>query len=227
MTHRNRLLPLAILSLLFPLLGCSTHPGLHFSSSGQERLSPEGRRSFLADCVKITTLSGSGSGLRLYDRLILTANHVILDNFQVVEGIILADGAPYRFYRSDPTSDLALIEDSSCTIGSRDWGSPRWGGLGRPESGDECWMAGYPLGKGPYLTSGYWTTPADEPGFSLISCPGMPGSSGSGIVDRQGRLVGVLQQGYTREDQPVPFMLLSCDPAKLSAFLSDIPHRRS
>lgn len=201
--------------LLLTPLGC-VNPDLP-DHLPEYRLSLNDRQRLLDDCVHICTESGQGSGLRLYDRLVLTANHVIEGDLD-----IKINDIPYQVYRQDKEADLALLVESGYSM---EWGDRRWRGVPSSiEMGEEVWVAGFPLGQGPYLTSGYISEHENDAVCGiLVSTNAIFGSSGSGVVDADGKLVGVIQRIFTdRQGTPVISMLIMSKCKSLRFFLRGI-----
>src|SRR3990167_3836396 len=232
-----------VLSTLLALLSCinrnevrlepvvSVSPTTHISINTPEyfsELTPlEIRKGMINRAVRISQGSGGGSGVYLYENLILTAYHVVSDRFDetTLHIPVSVDGKTDFWYvwAYDYGKDLALIRPK----GFEDFGDALIPGIAKSaEIGQVVYCAGYPRLVGPYLTMGFLSNLNDRGVFD-ISCNATFGSSGSAVYNSAGELIGILNMGYTSNGEIVPFMLMCVSLRNLSLFIDDVNNKQN
>lgn len=88
--------------------------------------------------------------------------------------------------------------------------------------GEQVWASGFPALEGPYLTSGYVSRISIDDSMA-ISANGRPGSSGSGVYNSKGQLVGILHRGYQNSE----FMILVVPLYWINQFFNSIMHGKA
>lgn len=131
--------------------------------------------------VRVTTDNGYGSGVIIAPNRVLTAKHVA----EIPE--IKVNGKPTKVLAVSETDDVAVLEaDVACPCApvARDL-----------QIGEEIVIAGYPM---QHIIEGILVRMRGEflgyikENFALFTGFAMPGSSGGGIFNRKGELVGVV-----------------------------------
>ena len=146
--------------------------------------------------VLIETNRGQGSGIIVGDSLILTNEHVI--NGMKSGNVILNDGTSYGIegiVKSDENKDLALIKTTQKIAGI----DPVMIGTYRSlNKGDKIVAIGSLLGLQNTVSEGIVSSFRLNGGVQLIqiSAPIDHGSSGGGLFNKKGELVGVTSSGY-------------------------------
>ena len=178
------------------------------------------RKEILRKACKVKHGLGGGSGSYLTRNWVLTAYHVVSEEVPGIESMSWVeengDLVDFRLHRYSEALDLALLFRDSAPPEEE----PTWNGTmaGSVELGQRVYTAGFPVLQGPYLTDGYISRLHSTDGM-YVSIQATFGSSGSGIYDTQGRLVGVVQQIWVMRGIPMTFMLLSCTFDDLRLFL--------
>lgn len=130
--------------------------------------------------VRIETDMGSCSGVILQTNLVMTCSHCLGGKR------ILVNGHPAQVYKEDKDSDLALLIVHTIVIDRVL--------LAEPIVGDDVFSWGYPMSSPNLLfTKGYVAVIQVNQSFSTTIS--MPGSSGSGLYNSSGQLVGIVS-GY-------------------------------
>jgi S1-C subfamily serine protease len=159
---------------------------------------------------------------------VVAADGRIVTNWHVVAECSTywtADGQKLSLIRGDKLRDLALLKSSQA---ASQVAALRADG---PKAGESVVVYGFPLA-GLLASSGEVTTGivSAETGIHdttkrfQISAPVQPGNSGSPVLDAQGRVIGVVQSGLVRSDEPgvVPQNVNFAVPeAELVGFLKD------
>jgi len=132
-------------------------------------------------------VAGQGSGVVLGKGRIVSNCHVVRDAARLE---VLAGQArhPARWARADRSRDLCLLQAEGVS-----GKPPRVRSLAGLAVGEPVHAIGNPLGFGLALSSGLVTRLAEIDGERVIlsSAAQSPGSSGGGLFDSQGRLVGI------------------------------------
>ena len=120
----------------------------------------------------------SGSGVVIADGYVLTAKHV-------VESWRRQNGFEVEFALDHPTLDVSLVKwpTEGKTVAQIAPGSTF--------VGQEVSLVGFVMRRSEVHTRGHTGFLRNEEGMAVHSCPSGPGTSGSGIYDAQGRLVGI------------------------------------
>ena len=131
--------------------------------------------------------AGQGSGVALGGDRIASNCHVVRDaaRLEVLAG---QKRHPARWTRADPSRDLCLLQAEGFS-----GPAARIRPLSELQTGERVHAIGNPLGFGLAVGSGLVTRLAEIDGERVIlsSAAQSPGSSGGGLFDAQGRLVGV------------------------------------
>jgi S1-C subfamily serine protease len=132
----------------------------------------------------------TGTAVRVGTRSLVTNFHVV-SGCEVVRDV--ATGATLEVSRTDPTNDLALLIDSSDSRGAGFRGIPG------PRAGDDVVVLGFPLSG--ILSSELQVTTGvisalsginNDTRLIQLSAPVQPGNSGGPVLDRSGRLIGIV-----------------------------------
>lgn len=155
-----------------------------------------GARPPLRCVVRIRTPDGSGSGVAVGFRRIVTAAHVVKDFDQVRVDLVDEQGNFFAIdavvTRRDAQHDLALVET---TVLLRDTAVIALGIAERMRAGDPVWCVGSTDGIHPWNTTDGRFTHRDCKGFWQVSAQAWYGNSGGGVFDREtGYLVGMVSQ---------------------------------
>ena len=157
------------------------------------------RRLLIENTCKILCNGASGTGTLVYDNVVITANHVVVDN-ELGHQVDIIDNEDdltlgWLVSYSDPTNDIAILQRS----GTSSRGSRRWLGWSTDISeGTFILVSGYPWGVGPILTDGYISKISSGSTYFWTSANALPGSSGSGVYNNRGEFVGILVRGVIR-----------------------------
>lgn len=149
----------------------------------------------------------TGSGVLIYDNIIITNHHVIA-SAEKVEAIINVDGIPEtykaRVLCSDKTNDLAIvcIKDENF----KGIGNPPFRILSNTvDVGTSVFAMGFPfssfLGDEVKITDGIISSKTGFDGDVVtyqISAPIQPGNSGGPLFDKEGNLVGITNAGIDK-----------------------------
>lgn len=133
------------------------------------------------------TLAGQGSGVVVAKERIATNCHVVRDAYRLT--VRHASGEhPARWTRADRTRDLCLLEVADLVATPA-----RIRPLAGLAVGERVHAVGNPLGFGLSVASGLVANFAEIDGERIIltTAPQSPGSSGGGLFDGEGRLVGL------------------------------------
>ena len=151
--------------------------------------------------VALVASEGQGSGSMIReDGWILTCAHVV--GKDPVVDIVLQDGTTYRgrVMASDTVADLAVIHiEEVAGIPALAW--IPIGDLDGIDVGDPVVAIGHPKGFGWTLNEGIvsnlfvFRDGKHDPNVIQTQVPLNPGNSGGPLLDREGRLVGVVSQG--------------------------------
>lgn len=126
--------------------------------------------------VMVRSGSGQCSGVVLQTNLVLTAAHCISDGMMV-------DGKPARLGKIDAKVDLALLYCDTIVIDRI--------AVADVAVGDDVFSWGFPLGSpNKVFSKGYVSVIQFETVYTTTVVA--PGSSGSGLFDSSGRLVGIV-----------------------------------
>jgi len=124
---------------------------------------------------------------------LLTAHHVT-QNAKKISIITSSATYPARLVFSDPTLDVAVLKAEGAGFAHLDIVSSA-----QVRVGDHVWTLGYPniviQGTEPKYTEGTissLTGPADNIRYFQVTVPVQPGNSGGPLLDRSGRVVGVV-----------------------------------
>jgi S1-C subfamily serine protease len=152
------------LILLLALAGCTSLPT---------------QNTALNSVVFVETPDGSGSGVVLNDKCIVTADHVIA-NEQI---IMMQNHKGDRFfatkaYENEP-SDIAVV----CTDKPLK-APPVIFAHDKPEEWEPVFTIGFPMGKKNILTEGRYQ------GDDVVSLQSAPGNSGGGVFNKDGEYIG-------------------------------------
>jgi len=125
---------------------------------------------------------------------ILTAYHIVANTGRCEVRAVNGQRVDARIVAADPQSDLVLLQaDLSTTdyLGVRD--------SSQVKLGEEVWTLGFPnleqQGISPKMTNGIISSLngfRDDPRAFQISVPIQPGNSGGPLLDKQGRVVGLV-----------------------------------
>lgn len=170
--------------------------------------------------VKVITEDGTGSGIVLNERYILTARHVIKDNDNIYVEFpptMKRVKAKIEIEGNDNELDYAILElspgeEKSPFISPEeekdDPFKPRFfikpiklEDFMRLKTGDEIKIAGYPLGDVFHISKGLLGCKDD--GFYRTSAPIIYGNSGGGCFDSQNQLIGILVRVRLYRGRPV------------------------
>lgn len=128
--------------------------------------------------VYITSGMGSCSGVILQTNLVMTAAHCILD-----QKTIRVDNREAKVFRKDDDNDLALLLVETIIMERII--------VSDLKAGDDIFSWGYPFSSpNRVFTKGYVTV--IQLGSSFSTNTAVPGSSGSGLFNKSGHLVGIV-----------------------------------
>jgi serine protease Do len=141
--------------------------------------------------IQIATPYSTGTGFYLRDaNLIVTNEHVIQDNRQVVIDGHLIEKQLVRVIYSDPKHDLAFLEAPQQT----DLPAVELGVNTRLSEGDPVLALGHPFGFKYTSTKGIISNTAHEINdinYYLIDAALNPGNSGGPLLNRDGAIIGI------------------------------------
>jgi S1-C subfamily serine protease len=150
--------------------------------------------------VIIMTPTSQGSGVLVDPSgLIVTNLHVIDESSQA--SVTLANGDVFddvRVVDYDPRRDLVVLKIKGERLPTVEMGDSDL-----LETGDEVYAIGAPKGLGQTLSAGIVSAVRDSgEGYRLIqtTTPISPGSSGGGLFDIRGRLVGITESKFVGEN---------------------------
>lgn len=127
--------------------------------------------------VAVKSLTGTCSGVILQTNLVMTAGHCVTE-----VGTITVEGREAKLYKKDAKIDLALLFVETIAIDRVI--------VAEPEVGSDVFSWGFPLGSPNRVFSrGYIAVVQYDSIFSTTLAA--PGSSGSGLYDKNGRLIGI------------------------------------
>lgn len=174
--------------------------------------------------VIVLTDTSQGSAVSLGEGVFLTNYHVIEDA-QSVE-IMDIDGNRYEiagYISVDAKKDLALIKTKErIAIGSVAIGNP--GGL---KKGDKVVAIGSPLGQQNTVSQGVISNISKIDGVNVlqISVPIDHGSSGGGLFDTQGKLVGITTSGIDTSIADLNFAVSISEAGSMIGGIAGKSHR--
>jgi len=197
------------LLLLIGLSGPSCH--LNCTESRTEALKGTSdldiRKDILTRSYKVYCSGSTGSGSLVYENVMVTAWHVIEDSVRYGasigcsredrerEEVLFGYGDiiwGWEVLHQDQENDIAILRrPETGENGRRLWK----GNLKGIELGVRVYCSGFPWGLGPVFTSGYISKMVGNREYLIVSVNALPGSSGSGIYDSDGKFVGVLVRG--------------------------------
>ena len=165
--------------------------------------------------AKVLTTTGETKRGTTQGSAVIVAPGVVVTNYHVVKGasaLKLSRGStswPAELLRFDEKRDLALLRVEGLTD------KPvRLGAVARLKVGDPVFAIGAPRGLELTLTNGIVSAIREENGQQLIqtSAPIAPGSSGGGLFDSTGQLVGVTT---AKADEGLGFAVAADDVTSL------------
>ena len=176
------------------------------TSSGN--LSPDGFDSAQRMAVRIRNIGcgalSTGSGFALDDHTVVTNRHVVKDastlQISTYDGRDLAAAAA----STADLADLAIVHTQDALPTSPELATAD------PAIGDAVTVVGYPLGKALTVTTGHVLASQNDPlndnlGEVLVTdAPVEHGSSGSAVLDADGRVVGVV---YAKDENGRSFVV--------------------
>jgi len=176
------------------------------TSSGN--LSPDGFDSAQRMAVRIRNIGcgalSTGSGFALDDHTVVTNRHVVKDastlQISTYDGRDLAAAAA----STADLADLAIVHTQDALPTSPELATAD------PAIGDAVTVVGYPLGKALTVTTGHVLASQTDPlndnlGEVLVTdAPVEHGSSGSAVLDADGRVVGVV---YAKDENGRSFVV--------------------
>lgn len=193
-----------ILFSMFLFIGCVSHAEVsNMNNSLVHEDAEEGLRLAFESSVQLVSISekgvafGSGN-LFTYngEEYIITANHVVAGSLFL--DILEKDGnvANGIVFLSNPELDLAIIKPITRLTGTN---AAKFEFSKDNKLGKEVYHCGHPLGVSFNLSKGMITT--YEPTGYIIDSLSMPGTSGSVVFDKYGKVVGVIVSvaGYGQE----------------------------
>ena len=183
-------MPEPVPSAVVPSIGPAPAP----SSSGN--LSPDGFDSAQRMAVRIRNIGcgalSTGSGFAIDDHTVITNKHVVADTSLLQVSTYDGRDLPADQASTAGLADLAIVRTSEALPAFPELAAAD------PEVGDPVTVVGYPLGRALTVTPGHvvsrHTDPLNETlGEILVTdAPVEPGSSGSAVLDAEGRVVGVV-----------------------------------
>lgn len=189
---------------MFLFIGCVSHAEVsNMNNSLVHEDAEEGLRLAFESSVQLVSISekgvafGSGN-LFTYngEEYIITANHVVAGSLFL--DILEKDGnvANGIVFLSNPELDLAIIKPITRLTGTN---AAKFEFSKDNKLGKEVYHCGHPLGVSFNLSKGMITT--YEPTGYIIDSLSMPGTSGSVVFDKYGKVVGVIVSvaGYGQE----------------------------
>ncbi|WP_421741829.1 S1 family peptidase [Cellulomonas sp.] len=176
------------------------------SSSGN--LSPDGFDSAQRMAVRIRNIGcgtlSTGSGFALDDHTLVTNRHVVTDSstlqLSTYDGRDLTAAAA----STAALADLAIVRTEDALPAAPELAAAD------PAIGDTVTVVGYPLGRALTVTTGQVVGSQTDPlnanlGEVLVTdAPVEPGSSGSAVLDSDGRVVGVV---YAKDSKGHSFVV--------------------
>jgi hypothetical protein len=144
-----------------------------------------------AAVVSIETGTGRGSGFFVTPELIVTNQHVVQNNTNVM--VRLSDGSsiPARVLRSSAVVDIAIVSPNALRAGQS---VMRMGSVNAARPGQEVIAIGSALGVlQNTVTRGIVSAVRNANGVMLIQTDAAinPGNSGGPLIDRSGRVIGI------------------------------------
>lgn len=131
--------------------------------------------------------AGHCTAWKAAENRVFTAGHCCKDGFS--------------YYFADTGEHLTVLADDDkhdvCVLEGKMPGAPVPLASRDPEIGDFVWTAGYPIF--PFVVSGgFWSGRAfiDDGTYGVSSAVARPGSSGSPLLDENGKAVGMIVAGY-------------------------------
>lgn len=192
-----KVLGLALILLVTSCGSCKTQENIYVSSNtcGEYKAA----KLALDNSCKVLCGNSTGSGSFIYNNIVITAYHVveskdISNNIDIIDNINIMS-FDWKIIYKDIVNDIAILQRD----GTTGKGNRKWKGWTKELTlADKIFVAGYPWGEGPILTSGYLSCITRDGGYFWISANALPGSSGSGVYDSSGRFIGVLVRGLVR-----------------------------
>lgn len=152
-------------------------------------------------------LLGEGSGFLIGAKVLMTATHVVSSpRLCSIKAVI--DGRVYRvernnYWYSGDVKSRERVDVSTLKLSRRAPGHVFEFAKMRPARGQTVAMIGHPLGNPLSLSQGKLgqTRTANGVPTMYLWMLSAQGASGSPLLNQAGKVVGILQRGYTREDE--------------------------
>jgi len=193
-----------LFSMLFIVSDTSNAEVISMSSNLIHEDAEDGLKLAFESSVKLISVSSTstsmGSGnLFIYkgEEYIITANHVVADSLFL--DIIEKNGniSTGTVYLSFPELDLAIIKPNGNLTGTL---AVKFNFAGTSKLGKEVFHCGHPIGI-PFNISTGIITGFGATGY-VINSISLPGSSGSVVFDKEGKVIGVVVSIAAIGDQP-------------------------
>ncbi|MDB4434154.1 serine protease, partial [Akkermansiaceae bacterium] len=164
--------------------------------------------------------AGQGTGFLITENGILVTNHHVVEKIKAAKAV-LSDGRIISIEAiivSDSARDLALLK-----LPESQYPFLRLANRGEAEVGDSIAVMGSPQGLRNTYSTGIIS--AERPGGPggvdrlQISAPVSPGSSGSPVVNKEAKVVGVVQGGITSENAQA--LNLAIDVGELHSMIAE------
>jgi TPR repeat protein len=150
--------------------------------------------------VRIKSPASEGSGV------LVRANGLVVTNFHVIESasallVQLSDGDVYdrvRLIQSDPRRDLAILSIKGFNLPTITFADSE-----KVAIGEECYAIGTPVGYELTISNGIVSgTRTNDAGVKLIQITASisPGSSGGGLFNSEGGLIGITTSSSSHND---------------------------
>jgi S1-C subfamily serine protease len=145
---------------------------------------------------RVASLAGAGSAVAITSQLLLTNAHVVAGNMFVrlqQDAVVIRA----RVVQRDDTHDCAVLLVASSDEVEPVTGTRRHASV---EVGETVFTLGYPLGLltfAPGMVSSVDAAPGDYVKTIQTNAPISPGSSGGGLFDDEGRLLGLTTYTFT------------------------------